>query len=164
MTEMQHLSEALLSFTSDPKNNWFKPITESIQGLSAEQAAIVPAKGFNSVWAVVNHVWFCQSHVLLRLQGQPAGQFSFGEGNDWPPVGDPMDESAWQTACERMLAVTRELAQCIGELTEKELETPFDPDRAERWKWIQGVIAHNGYHACEVISIRHMQGQWLKEV
>ena len=163
MSEMLHLSEAILSFTSSPQNGWFLPITEAIQGLSAEQAAIVPGKGFNSVWAVTNHVWFCQVKVLLHLQGRSTEQLSFGEGNDWPPVGDPLDESAWQTAQERMLAVTQEISKCISELSAEELETPFEPGKAERWKLVQGLIAHNSYHACEVISIRHMQGQWLKE-
>jgi hypothetical protein len=25
-----------------------------------------------------------------------------------------------------------------------------------------GLIAHNGYHTCEIISIRHMLGLWLE--
>jgi uncharacterized damage-inducible protein DinB len=164
MSEMSHLSEALAGFYEDPQNGWFLPITEAIKGLSAEQAAAVPAKGFNNVWAVVNHVWFCQVSVLLRLQDKPVDRAEMGAETDWPPVGDPMDEAVWQAACRRALETNQELAKCVAELNAKGLNAPVEPGRVERWKLIQGVIAHNSYHACEIISIRHMQGQWLKDV
>jgi hypothetical protein len=164
MSESLHLSEAVVNFSSQTDNGWFLPIQAAIEGLSAGQAAIVPARGFNSVWAVVNHVWFCQANVLMRLQGRPADQLSFGEGEDWPPLGDPLDESAWQSARERLLAGSQALSTCVAGLTPAELAAPHEPGQAQRWHLIQGVIAHNSYHACEVIGIRHMQGLWLREV
>lgn len=163
MSEMSHLAESLASFYGNPQNDWFLPVTEAIKGLSAEEAAAVPAKGFNSVWAVINHIWICQIIVLLRLQDKPVDRAELGAENDWPSVGDPMDEAAWQAACTRALETNLELSKYVSELNAKDLNAPVKPGQSERWKLIQSVIAHNSYHACEIISIRHMQGLWLKD-
>lgn len=164
MSEANHLAVAVQDFYSNPDNNWFMPIAEGIKGLTAEQAAAIPAKGFNSVWAVVNHVRFCQEVILNRLKGESEEHTTFGEGEDWPPVGDPLDEGAWNEACAKALEVNQEFAKVVAAIKPEMLEKPWKPGKAERWKMIQGIIAHNSYHACEIISIRHMQGLWLEEV
>jgi hypothetical protein len=46
-------------------------------------------------------------------------------------------------------------------LSDEMLAAPLAPGRAAPWQLIQAMIAHNAYHTCEVISIRHMLGLWL---
>jgi hypothetical protein len=164
MSEAEHLSSALVGFFCDPHNGWFLPFGQAIKGLSAEEAAAVPANRFNSVWAVVNHVHFCQERVLLQLQGKPEGQKPLEPGQDWPQIGDPLDESAWQAACKRVESSNQALAETIAGLSDSDLLQAQQGDGSERWKLIQGVLTHNCYHTCEIISIRHMQGMWLEEV
>src|SRR5512136_2734311 len=113
MNEAKHLSESVIDFYSSPQNNWFTPITEAIKGLNAEQAATVPAKGFNSIWAVLNHVRFCKEVINNRLKGESEEHTTFGAGEDWPPVGDPMDEDAWKSTCVRALEVNQEFAKTV---------------------------------------------------
>jgi uncharacterized damage-inducible protein DinB len=160
MSESEHLSQGLDCFFGDPHNGWFTPITAAIAGLSANQAAFVPAPRFNSVWAVVNHIWLCNKMTLLRLQNQPVDHNALGTEDDWPRVTDPEDEIAWQAACQRMIAVNQELAQTIAEFSAEDLYQGLP----EHWKSIQGVLAHNSYHTCEIISIRHLQRLWVEEV
>jgi hypothetical protein len=162
MSEAQHLAEALEGLFANPENGWFTPFSVATAGLTAEQAAHVPAERFNSVWAVANHVRFCQEVALRRLRGLPVDRAALGAEDDWPPVGEPADEDAWQTARERALAVNRELAETVAGLSGEELAQPFAAGRAARYQLVQGLIAHSGYHACEIISIRHMQGLWLE--
>lgn len=164
MKESEHLSKSLTGFFTDPDNGWFLPFIKVIQGLSAEEAAIVPAKRFNSVWAVVNHVCFCQERILLQLQGKPEGDQALKPGEDWPRIGDPMDEAAWQAACQKVVAGNQELAGAIAGLADGDLDQANGEGEPEQWQLIQGVLAHNSYHTCEIISIRHMQGMWLEEV
>ncbi len=164
MSESEHLAEALNSFFEDPHNGWFTPLTAAIHGLSAEQAASVPARRFNSVWAVVNHVWLCEKMILLRLCHQPADRAALGFEDDWPPVGDPMDEGAWQAACQRMLDTHHELVATAAGLSAETLSQPLAEGWPQVWQAIQGVQAHNNYHTCEIISIRHMQALWVEEV
>lgn len=67
MTEGQHLAEALGKYFSDPNNGVFTPFITATDGLTTAQAAAVPAPRFNSVWGVVNHVWFWQEATLLGI-------------------------------------------------------------------------------------------------
>ena len=39
---------------------------------------------------------------------------------------------------------------------------PVSTGRPRRDQIIHGMIAHNSYHACEIITIRHMLGLWLE--
>lgn len=111
---------------------------------------------------MVNHARFWQEVTLLRLRGLPVDRQALGTENGWPPPGDPADEQAWQAACERAVAVNKELATAIAGLTDEELAQPYAPEQVSRWQIIQGVIAHNSYHACEIISVRHILGLWLE--
>lgn len=86
MTQAQALSDALLGLFSNPEAGWFTPISIGIQGITAEQAAIVPAERFNSVWAVVNHLRFWQEFMLLRLQKQNVDRQALGDEKGWPAV------------------------------------------------------------------------------
>ncbi len=164
MSEAEHLSQAMTCFFSDPQNGWFHPLALAIQDLSAEQAATVPARGFNSVWAVVNHVRFCQELVMRRLGGNPESQKPIQPGEDWPPIGDPLDESAWQEASRCLLEANQLLAKAIAALPDEGLTQKVKPSGVEIWQLVQGVFSHNSYHTCEIISIRHMQGLWIQEV
>lgn len=164
MSESQHLAEAVESFYFNPKNGWFASLNEAVAGLTAEQAARVPAEGFNSIWAVVNHVRYWQEYMLLLLKGVSVDLKTWSNGPDWAALPSPASQADWQTALERAAAVNREMTALVGQMSEADLNAPVAPGKPARWQIIQGVIAHTSYHTCEIISIRHMQGLWLKDV
>jgi hypothetical protein len=165
MSEPQHLAEALgLLFTSETPG-WFSPITTATDGLTAEQAARVPAERFNSVWAVVNHVRFWQEAALRQLQGLEVDYPALGspDGSGWPPAGETGDEDAWHAARAGAVEANAALARYIAGLTDAELDRPLSEggDWNTRRHLVYSMLAHNSYHTCEVISIRHMQGWWF---
>jgi len=162
MSEAKHLAEALTGFFGPAQNGWFASFTTAVAGLTAQQAAWVPGRGFNSVWGLVDHVWFWQQFLLPVLHGVTEDQQPLRREDDWAPVADPTDEAAWQAACQRAVAVNAELASYVGGLSDEELAQPYAPGKRQRQKVIQGIIAHNSYHTCEIISVRHMQGLWLE--
>jgi len=165
MSEGEHLSDAVRALFAMNDHGLFTSFSTAVAGLTAAQAAAIPAPRFNSVWAVVNHVRFWQEATLLRLRGQPVDRRSLGAENGWPPAeqqsGFPDDEAAWQAAVERCLEVNRELAEATAALSDETLAAPLAPGGAAPWQLIQGMIAHNAYHTGEAISIRHMLGLWL---
>jgi hypothetical protein len=162
MSEAQHLSDALEGLLTRSDNGWFTPLAVATAGLTAEQAATIPAPGFNSIWAIVNHVWFWQRVVALRLAGiQPDRQESAAQ-RGWPQVREPADEEAWQAARDRVISTNSDLAAAVARLTDEELDRAIEEGRARRYQVMQGIIAHNSYHTCEIISVRHMLGLWLK--
>jgi hypothetical protein len=89
MSEATYIAEALKQLFTSATPGWFSPFITATDGLTAEQAATVPAPRFNSVWAVVNHVRYWQEAALLQLQQLPVDGALLGsdDGSGWPPHG-----------------------------------------------------------------------------
>ncbi len=162
MSEASHLADAIVGLYSTEDHGWFTPITVSTAGLRFDQAARVPAPKFNSVWGTLNHVRFWQEYTCLRLQGQAVDRVVLGADDGWPPLPNPTDEGAWESDRRRALEATQKLSALVGAFSDAELEVPYAEGRPARYQIIHGIIAHNCYHACEIISIRHMLGFWLE--
>src|SRR5258708_16135069 len=104
-----------LLFTSTTAG-WFYGFVTASDGLTAEQAATVPAPHFNSVWAVVNHVRYWQEVALLQLQQLPVDGAALGsdDGSGWPPARDPTHQAAWHRARTRAIEANAAPARHIA--------------------------------------------------
>src|SRR5688572_24829617 len=146
MSEAQHLAEALTRhFAGSTLSGAFLPFEAATEGLTAAQAAAVPAPRFNSIWAIVNHVWFWQEVLLRLLHNQSANHELLGapDGSGWALAGDPTDEAAWQAARKRALEVNASLAAAVARLSEAELVETLEAWRSPKHRGIQGIVAHN---------------------
>lgn len=163
MSEARRLSETLEQLFVH-RTGVFLPFAAATDGLSAAQAAAIPAPRFNNVWAVVNHVRYWQEVVLLHLRELPVDPQALGapDPSGWPPAGDPSDEQSWLAARDRAIAVNRELAQAVAALDDDGVAGSLRAWGVPFALAVQHIIAHNSYHTCEIISIRHMQGLWLE--
>jgi DinB superfamily len=105
MSEATHFATALTEYFANPDNGAFASFTAATDGLTAAQAAAVPGERMNSVWAVVNHVWFWNEGPRRKLLGQAFEPADLGapDWSGWPPAGDPSDEAAWQAARARAI-------------------------------------------------------------
>lgn len=164
MSEAQHLADSLERLFSHPASGVFAPFITVTDGLIAAQAASVPAPRFNSVWAVVNHVWFWEETLLRLLRGQSATHQELGAETEhgWPTAGSPTDDAAWQAARTRALATNAELARHIRSLNDEEIAQPLEAWGTVRARAVLSILAHDSYHTCEIISLRHMQGWWVE--
>jgi hypothetical protein len=164
MSTIKQLASTVEAHFTNPEAAAFAHFVTVTDGLSAQQAAAVPAERFNSVWAVVNHTAFWQDLLRTALQGEMIDLAAWGLseiGPGWPPVGE-VSNSNWQAARQRALDVNHALAQAIANLGEVQLEQPlasfFNLSAHEA---ILSIYAHNSYHTAEIIGIRHMQGLWV---
>ena len=162
MSEAEHLADALRGLFSNPQHGWFTPISVSIQGINAQQAATTPRERFNSVWAIVNHLRFWQDFVRLRLQGQEVDREALGAENGWPAIPRSITQQEWEKSYEQVLRANEELADLVATLSDHDLARPYAEGRALRSQLVHGVISHNCYHSCEIVSVRHMLGLWLE--
>lgn len=161
----KYLAQAVRSlFLDEPPMGWFSSFPNAVSGLSAEQAASVPAPGFNSVWANVNHLCFWHETVLKRLRSIPVESSMLQAGQGWQTPNDPANEQAWKAACDRALALNRELSEQLAGMSDEELDQPVETWNESLRKSVISLIAHNSYHVCEIIAVRHMQGWWLNNV
>jgi uncharacterized damage-inducible protein DinB len=162
MSEAQHLADALESLLVKPDSGWYAVFPQVVACLTPEQAATEPSTGFNSVWKVVNHMAYWQEDFLRFLRDGKVDHLEMGE--DWLPVPDPKDDIAWQEAVKRVIDINRQVAEVVESLPDQALDQPIAEGKSKRYQYLMGLIAHNSYHICEIISIRHMQGLWLENV
>jgi hypothetical protein len=163
MSEALHLAEALPRYFTHEKMEAFVNFIVATDGLTAAQAAQVPAEGFNSIWAITNHIWFWQEAALRTLRGQEVAPELLGASDwkGWPAAGDASDDAAWRAARERALVGNAELAAHVASLDGNALDQEYG-SWGKGHNIVQVVLVHNAYHTCEIISVRHMQGLWLE--
>lgn len=164
MSEAQHLAKSLTVYFNGNELIAFLPFNMASDGLSATQAAHVPAERFNSIWAIVNHVWFWNEVPLRMLRGEAVDPADLGaaDWSGWPPIGDPADDAAWQAARQRCLDANAAFAAFVATMDDAALAREVAPGWGPAHGIIQGMISHNSYHTSELICVRHMQGLWLE--
>lgn len=163
MHEAQHLSTGLLEGFNNPNTRAFAPFGAATDGITAAQAAMVPGERMNSIWAVVNHLWFWNEVPLRVLRGEKVDPAEYGAPtwHGWPPIGDQADEAAWQTARTRAIAANAAFAAAVAELSPEQLAA--DPAGwGPNWSIIQLMFGHNSYHIGEIVTLRHIQGLWIE--
>lgn len=162
MSEVQHLAYVVENHFSNPESSSFAHFVVVTDGLTAEQAAKVPGKRFNSVWGVVNHVAFWQEVTRLNLLGQQINLADWGlteMGGGWPPLGEISDAN-WHAARQRALDGNKAFAQTIASLSESDLDKEMSWG-GKLWQGIYSIYSHNSHHTSEILSIRHMLGFWV---
>lgn len=163
MSEAAHLGVGLIEGFNSEKPTAYASFEMVIAGVTAAQAARVPGERMNSIWGVVNHLWFWNEVPLRKLQGAPIEPQDLGAADwgGWPPAGDPADEAAWRAATDRCLAAVRAFAAAVSALTPEQLEADL-AGWGPAWAIIQGMSSHNAYHIGELVTLRHAQGLWIE--
>lgn len=162
MSEAAHLGVGIIEGFNSEKPSAYASFSMATGGVSAAQAANVPGERMNSIWGVVNHLWFWNEVPLRMLKGVAVEPQELGaaDWSGWPPAGDPADEAAWQAATDRCLAAVQALAAAVKELSQEQLEADL-AGWGPAWAIIQGMSAHNAYHIGELVTLRHTQGLWI---
>jgi hypothetical protein len=161
MSQAAHIAEGLQECLGKPDLYWFVSYVTAVEGLTAEQAARVPAPRFNSIWGVTLHLTLCQRFAKAVISGEPADPAVFFSEGVWPAIREPGSEAAWQQAKAGLLAANRALAECAAAVPDERLDDPATGG-FKRYQYLQGHLAHNSYHMGEIVSIRHMLGLWLE--
>ena len=163
MPEIQHLAYVVENHFSNPESSSFAHFVVVTDGLTAEQAAKVPGKRFNSVWGVVNHIAFWQEVTRLNLLGQQINLADWGlteMGGGWPPLGE-INDANWHAARQRALDGNKAFATTLASLSESDLEKEMAWG-GKNWQGIYAIYSHNSHHTSEILSIRHMLGFWVE--
>lgn len=165
MAEGEHLAGSLLSHFAADRIGPYLPFKLATVRLTAQQAAATPAPGFNSIWAISNHVTFWQEAMLRLLEGHGADWRTLGalDPSGWPPAGDPADDEAWLASRARALDINAQLAAWLRPLEAAALDAALPTWGLSVREAGYSLIAHNGYHTAEIITLRHMQGWWLDQ-
>lgn len=158
--ESTHAAAAFERHFLRPKHGAFSPLINATDGLNAAQAALVPAPGLNSVWAIANHIWFWMVLAQGQLEGRSLSHTELGASDEggWEYERDFTSDAAWLADRQRMLDATRDFANCVAALTPAGLDSPAHEWPLRRHQVVASMFAHNAYHVGEIVTVRSIAG------
>jgi uncharacterized damage-inducible protein DinB len=123
---------------------WAAGWKQSLEGLTAVQAAWRPAAGRHSIWQIVHHMLFWREVALKRLAGgSGTSEDETARENFRDPA--PVNEAAWQ-------AMLRKLAE-----SQKRFAAALADPRNDLNK-LAYVLPHDCYHMGQINYLRALQG------
>jgi hypothetical protein len=139
------------------KKSWHGPnLRGSIRGLTAEQAGWRPRPGRHSIADVVAHTAYWKYAVRRKLRGDQRGSFGL-KGSNWFRLPDPLTEADWRQLVELLTAEHWTLRAAVAAVDPVRLDRPIPPGRTRAVDLIQGIAAHDLYHAGQVQVLKRLQ-------
>lgn len=138
------------------KESWQAPLTASLDGLTARQAAWTPAGLRNSIWMIVNHLSLWKEYYAGRLAGEPPRPSGWAEKVDWQPISDTSDE-AWQAALSRLQSAQNHFLAAMKKRSDEDLERPLPGGKTPMYH-VQAMAPHDAYHCGQIRLLRALQG------
>ena len=135
---------------------WQAPLTASLEGLMANQAAWKPERAKNSIWMIVNHLSLWKEYQVARLASEPPRPSGWAEKLDWHEIRD-MSERAWQAAMERLRMAQKRLVAELATRTDEDLARPLPGGTSPLYK-IQSMVPHDAYHCGQIRLLHALQG------
>jgi uncharacterized damage-inducible protein DinB len=126
----------------------------SIRGLTPARAARRPGRGRHNIQEVVVHCAYWKYAVWRLITGAKRGSFELA-GSNWF-ARDRTDARVWREDVARLDRTHRTLRATVAALTDREL------DRRAKGRYsiadvIQGIAAHDLYHAGQVQLVKRFQ-------
>jgi uncharacterized damage-inducible protein DinB len=141
-------------------NGWFVALKNTLDGLTATEAAWKPEGVDNSTWEIVSHLNFYNYAYCERFKGVDY-KYPVDDNDATFTAAAEADESAWADEVARLDAVMNEFRDLIKQADESKFDEPVSAENPAKWKALISTInAHNAYHAGQIMLLRKMQGSW----
>jgi len=134
--------------------NWTSVnLKDSLAGLTWQQAT-TQVNSFNTIAALVYHINYFVSAVLMVLQGNPLDahdKYSF----DSPPI---LSQQDWENLLNKTFTNAEKFASLVGQLPESKLWEIFTDEKyGNYYSNLHGIIEHTHYHLGQIVLIKKVQ-------
>ena len=134
--------------TTHNKKDWFVPVNNALEGLTAEQAMWKDGSGNHSVGQLAYHLLFWNQRQLANFKGEKEAAFS----GDNEETFNAFDKATWAQTVAKLDNVMTELEKIVQSADEAKLKT-WAPT-------IANISTHNAYHTGQIVFVRKLQGSW----
>jgi len=121
-------------------------IVNTLDEITAKEAATKPFPDFNSIWEIVNHVISWRDTVLKRVHGE---NIESPEDNYFSFIRD-RSENSWQKTKERFRESQVKWLKDIKKFKSKELHAKHDFSTFSNYELMLGVVQHDAYHLGQI--------------
>lgn len=135
--------------TTHNVQDWFVPANQSVEGLTADQAAWKDGNANHSIAQLVNHLIFWNQTQLAKFKGETPPAYS---GKNDETFSMNLDKGGWDSAVRQLDGVFTDWEKAIEAADEKKLESWYGT--------IAHISTHNAYHTGQILYIRKQQGSW----
>lgn len=149
------ISDQLLANANDP--SWYLPFSDSIRGLSEDQAFWKPNEESNSIAEIVQHLLYWNQTWQTRYQKSYVDAVpSIGNNNNSFIIPDNHSFADLKKQLLEVLLLWQEL------LSEEKVESEVSgfSGHVRWWEVLGNVSTHNAYHIGQIIYIRKLQKSW----
>jgi len=137
---------------------WQPSLNESLEGLTAIQAAWKPSPERHSIWQIVRHLILWKRGVLSAWDGTPPDGAQL-EADDWQEAAGSQDE--WVRDRQTLLDISTEYLRRVRASTDADLSRPIvwyttgqTQPLAVR---IVRTTTHDAYHSGQIRYLRALQ-------
>ena len=132
----------------------------SLRGLSVTDVARRPKPGGHNIWELVVHCAYWKYVVRRRLTGEKRGSFPLAGSNffERPVRGTSRTELTrqWKADLALLDDMHHQLREVVEALPESELQKPVSARRRTPMWVVQGIAAHDLYHAGQIQLIKKL--------
>ncbi len=124
---------------------------ETLQGLTAAQAAALVTGAPNTLWQLVVHVMYWRSTVINRLNG-----------NSNPPpfkdmfLPDDLSEASWRRTLLDFETIYHQLRSALLHFKASQLHQPSVVPDQTHYQLIMGCLQHDAYHLGQMKMLKDM--------
>ncbi len=127
-------------------------VSETLEGVTAEQAAKRPIAAAHTIWELVHHVTAWNNIVNRRLHGDASTPT---DEDDWPPVKDT-SAAAWDADLRALKAAHDDLTKVVKAMTDAQLTPPLPGRDTSAYFQLMGVLQHDAYHTGQIVMLKKM--------
>lgn len=129
----------------------------ALRGLTAVRAAKRPGRGRHNIWELAVHAAYWKYAVWRQLTGATRGSFPLA-GSNWfeRPTREHSGETGWRQDRALLESTHRQLRSAVASLSESELRQRAPGSQYTRAFLIEGVAAHDIYHAGQIQLIKRL--------
>ena len=149
------ISDQLLANANDP--SWYMTFSDSIRGLTEDQAFWKPNEESNSIAEIVQHLLYWNQTWQTRYKkSHVAAVPSIGNNNNSFIIPENHSFADLKKQLLEVLILWQEL------LSEEKVESEVNgfSGHVKWWEVLGNVSTHNAYHIGQIIYIRKLQKSW----
>jgi hypothetical protein len=140
------------------KKSWHgTTLRGSLRGVTPEQAAWRPAPGRHNIWELAVHAAYWKYTILRRVRRDARGSFPL-KGRNWFPRPVETSGKAWKEDLDLLGRIHAELRDAIAGLKDADLDQIPEGSKIVLSDLVQGIVAHDLYHAGQIQLLKRLQG------
>ena len=142
------------AFGNDPWHG--PPLSELLDGVTAEQARSHPVPSAHSIWELVLHIELYVRVALDATRGVPQPKL-YETKQDWPAAGEGSEQ--WEAANRRLFESAEELARAIEKLGDERLGETSPGRDYDFYFLLHGIVQHSLYHGGQIALLKKALAQ-----